>query len=70
MKWWLGIDEAVLGLLSGVSLLIIMFVAAPSMPGHFERMILLAITGMLILGGAVSGFVIGWLIDLGSRKRQ
>ncbi len=70
MRWWLAVVGTVLGLLSGASLLVIMFVAAPSRPGPFELMILLAITGMLIVAGAVSGFVVGWLIDVGSRKRQ
>ncbi len=70
MKWRLAAVGMVLGVLSGASLLVIMFVATPSMPGHFEMMVLLAIAGMLILSGAVSGFVVGWLIDLGSRKRQ
>ena len=70
MKWRLGVGGAALGLFVVVGILVVMFVAAPSMPGHSELAILLGLAGVLVVSGAVGGFWAGWLTELVSRKRQ
>lgn len=69
MKTRFAVGGAIVGLLYSGAPIVAAFIAAPSLPGPMELLLLAFIVGAFMLLGALAGLLVGWLVGLCLAKK-